>query len=79
MITRAWIRPLADADGEVAELGDNGASLSRLATAGFPVPEGFCVTTAAFEGAVGGRPADDASGEEAARWIVGRLSPGSTG
>ena len=33
----------------LAELGGKGLGLARLTAAGFPVPPGFCVTTAAFE------------------------------
>ena len=34
--------------GGLAELGGKGASLVRLVDAGLPVPDGFCVTTAAY-------------------------------
>jgi len=39
---------LGAATGDAADLGGKGASLDRLARLGFPVPPGFCVTTAAF-------------------------------
>ena len=39
------VRPVA---AELAELGGKGASLARLTAAGFPVPDGFCVTTGAY-------------------------------
>ena len=44
-----YVHGLADGDGGgLAELGGKGASLVRLETAGLPVPDGFCVTTAAY-------------------------------
>jgi rifampicin phosphotransferase len=39
---------LSDGIGGLAELGGKGASLVRLVAAGLPVPDGFCVTTAAY-------------------------------
>ena len=42
-----YVRRLADEAGGLAELGGKGASLVRLVAAGLPVPDGFCVTTAA--------------------------------
>jgi len=42
----AWLNELPDAAAEVA--GGKGASLSRMTKAGFPVPRGFAVCTAAF-------------------------------
>ena len=43
-----FVRPLSDPSSELAELGGKGASLARLTAAGFPVPDGFCVTTGAY-------------------------------
>lgn len=44
-----WIIPLARASGrERALVGGKAANLGRMLQAGLPVPEGFCVTTAAF-------------------------------
>ena len=43
----SYIRRLTDGNGGLAELGGKGASLVRLMAAGLPVPDGFCVTTAA--------------------------------
>jgi pyruvate,water dikinase len=37
-----------DDDASIALLGGKGANLARLARAGFPVPDGFVVTTAAY-------------------------------
>ena len=42
-----YVRDLADRSGGLAELGGKGESLARLAEAGFPVPDGFHVTTEA--------------------------------
>ena len=44
-----YVRRLADGVGGLAELGGKGASLVRLVAAGLPVPDGFCVTTAAHQ------------------------------
>jgi len=41
--------PLSDSRADLATAGGKGASLSRLSTAGLPVPEGFHVTTAAYD------------------------------
>jgi rifampicin phosphotransferase len=40
--------PLADPQAVLAIVGGKGESLARLAVAGFPVPDGFHVTTAAY-------------------------------
>jgi rifampicin phosphotransferase len=45
---QAYVAWLGEAGGSSAMLGGKGASLDRLAGLGFPVPAGFCVTTAAF-------------------------------
>jgi phosphohistidine swiveling domain-containing protein len=42
-----YVHGLADGVGGLAELGGKGASLARLVAAGLPVPDGFCITTAA--------------------------------
>jgi phosphohistidine swiveling domain-containing protein len=45
-----YVRRLADAgDAGLSELGGKGESLARLVAAGLPVPDGFCITTAAYE------------------------------
>ncbi len=41
-------------EADVARVGGKGASLGAMASAGFPVPPGFCVTTEAFSGFVSG-------------------------
>lgn len=42
-----WVAPL-DADATLAAAGGKGASLAGLAAAGFPVPPGFLIVTAAY-------------------------------
>ncbi|SDC02204.1 phosphoenolpyruvate synthase [Raineyella antarctica] len=44
----AYITPLAEA-GPIASAGGKGANLGELVRGGFPVPEGFAVTTAAYD------------------------------
>jgi phosphoenolpyruvate synthase/pyruvate phosphate dikinase len=53
-----YVRRLTDGVGSRAELGGKGASLVRLVAAGLPVPDGFCVTIAAYHAfaAVGRMP-----------------------
>ena len=69
--------------GDIARVGGKGANLGVLASAGFAVPPGFCVTTAAFnafveDGAAFGEALDDLAGLtsadiDAARRIGTRL------
>ena len=42
--------------GDLSHVGGKGANLGELARAGFPVPPGFCVTTAAFVRFMAGDP-----------------------
>ena len=50
----ALIRSLDDVRGDdVASVGGKAAALGALRAAGFPVPPAVCVTTAAFEQALG--------------------------
>lgn len=44
-----YILPLADAGATLEKTGGKGASLARLYQDGFPVPDGFHVTTAAYQ------------------------------
>ncbi|MCA9704995.1 MAG: hypothetical protein KDK70_03985 [Myxococcales bacterium] len=45
-----WVVSLTDVGaGDLPTVGGKGANLGVLASAGLPVPPGFCVTTAAFE------------------------------
>jgi rifampicin phosphotransferase len=47
-MTATYIRPLTDEGLGLSEIGGKGQSLARLASAGLPVPNGFHVTTAAY-------------------------------
>jgi pyruvate,water dikinase len=76
---QAMILPLDAPEAGLAEVGGKGANLARLARAGFPVPGGFLITTAAYHAYVAAndlgpailaaaraaRPDDPASLEEA--------------
>ena len=44
-----YIIPLSDPDATLDLVGGKGASLAKLIVAGLPVPEGFHVTTAAYQ------------------------------
>src|SRR5688572_15015677 len=44
-----YIRALADEGLGLTEIGGKGQSLARLAAAGLPVPNGFHITTAAYD------------------------------
>jgi rifampicin phosphotransferase len=44
-----YVRQLADEGRGLSELGGKGQSLARLASAGVPVPNGFHITTAAYD------------------------------
>jgi cytochrome P450 len=58
------VRDLADCCGEdVAAVGGKAAGLGTLMQAGFPVPDGFAVTTHAFEAALGGGVSDRIAAE----------------
>jgi pyruvate,water dikinase len=46
--------------GRAADVGGKGANLGELAKAGFPVPPGFCITTAAYRDFVRTSPTLDA-------------------
>jgi rifampicin phosphotransferase len=48
-MTATYIRPLADEGLGLSEIGGKGRSLARLASAGLPVPNGFHITTAAYD------------------------------
>ena len=53
----AWLG--AGAEPDVSAIGGKGASLARLAGAGFRIPPGFCMTTAAFRAQLETLPAAD--------------------
>jgi cytochrome P450 len=55
-----------DGAQDVARVGGKAASLGTLMNAGFPVPDGFAVTTAAFEAALSGGVAERISADLAA-------------
>jgi phosphohistidine swiveling domain-containing protein len=85
------ILPLDARDASVVVAGGKGANLARLVRAGFPVPPGFVVTTAAYHAfvatnglgaviadALGRLPADDpASLEAAAEALRARFTTGA--
>ena len=54
--SRASIEWLDGADLDVARLGGKAVSLARLASAGFRIPPGFCLTTDAFAAQVAATP-----------------------
>src|SRR5512147_1262695 len=43
-----FILAFTDATANLAQVGGKGASLARMAIAGFPVPDGFHITTEAY-------------------------------
>ena len=48
-----WIKHFAEIDdGDLVLVGGKGLNLGKLAKAGFTVPPGFCVTTAAYRAAI---------------------------
>jgi rifampicin phosphotransferase len=49
LVAATYIRPLADEGLGLSEIGGKGQSLARLASAGLPVPNGFHITTAAYD------------------------------
>jgi phosphoenolpyruvate synthase/pyruvate phosphate dikinase len=44
-----FVHPLDDAEDALLHLGGKGANLAELAGAGFSVPDGFVVSTAAYD------------------------------
>ena len=48
-------------------VGGKGANLGEMAQAGFPIPPGFCVTTAAFRAFIASYPAMEALYDELER------------
>ena len=53
------ILPFTSPDLNLASSGGKGANLARLSQAGFPVPDGFIVTTAAYQAFVDSNRLDD--------------------
>jgi phosphoenolpyruvate synthase/pyruvate phosphate dikinase len=48
-MTHEYVLTLADSNATLEKVGGKGASLARLANDGLPVPDGFHVTTAAYQ------------------------------
>ncbi|HUV26557.1 MAG TPA: PEP/pyruvate-binding domain-containing protein [Anaerolineales bacterium] len=48
-MTPTYILPLADSKASIETVGGKGASLARLVNSGFPVPDGFHITTEAYQ------------------------------
>jgi pyruvate,water dikinase len=66
-MVNALLRPLADLRAiDVAVAGGKGANLGELIAAGFQVPEGFVLTTAAYRAAAKAAKVDPTSPDEAA-------------
>jgi rifampicin phosphotransferase len=61
-----YVRDLADEGLGLSELGGKGQSLARLASAGVPVPNGFHITTAAYDNFVAGHRLEGALAEQLA-------------
>jgi pyruvate,water dikinase len=57
-MTMTYVRSLADEGCGLAEVGGKGQSLARLALAGLPVPNGFHITTAAYDDFIAERQLD---------------------
>ena len=69
MIDR-WVVPIAAlGSGDLAVAGGKGANLGALTAAGFPVPDGFVVTTAAYDAAIAAAGVND---------LIAGLEPGTT-
>ncbi len=58
-----------------AQVGGKGANLGEMTQAGFPVPPGFCLTTAVYDAFAEGAQLDGLSGEEARAVLAGRGLP----
>ena len=57
-MTSDLVRQLSEIDaGMIDDVGGKAANLGALISAGFPVPQGFCVTTAAYQRIAGESPA----------------------
>jgi phosphohistidine swiveling domain-containing protein len=69
IMNRSIILPLDTSKPTLADAGGKGANLARLAQAGFPVPAGFVVATAAYDAFVA---ANDLSG-----WILNTIDSAS--
>ena len=71
-MTSDLVRQLSEIDaGMIDDVGGKAANLGALISAGFPVPQGFCVTTAAY-GRIAGA-ADSATGHFDSTGIAERI------
>lgn len=75
-VVHPWVLPFAAIEGAdaLATVGGKGANLAWMARAGLPVPDGFCVTTAAFHAFLAGCPE-----LEAHYGALDALDPGDVG
>jgi rifampicin phosphotransferase len=87
----AWVLPMDDAGATLGVVGGKGANLARMTRAGFPVPGGFFVTTAAYRAFVaandlqpaiaaaiaGADPGDPAALDAASGAILARFTAGA--
>ena len=48
MTDNTWTLPLDSSEASLASVGGKGLNLARLVRAGFPIPDGFLITTAAY-------------------------------
>lgn len=65
-----------DIDSEMISLvGGKGVHLGGMMRAGFPVPQGFCLTTKVYDEFAAGLELDGLDGEEARRKLAGRHLP----
>ena len=62
----AYVRSLADEGFGLSEIGGKGQSLARLASAGLPVPNGFHITTAAYDDFIAEHQLEDPIDQELA-------------
>ena len=69
-MTSDLIRQLSDIDaGMIDDVGGKAANLGALISAGFPVPQGFCVTTGAYQRIADATAADDLPANQSAERI----------
>jgi phosphohistidine swiveling domain-containing protein len=73
--TRHFVLPLGQADAALEQAGGKGASLTRMAAAGLPVPPGFILTTEAYRRFLGENDLDAAIAE--ALGSLGEADPAS--
>ncbi len=78
MSTPPWVLPFDRITAaSLPDVGGKGANLGELARAGFPIPPGFCVTTAAFDAFMAARAGDGVEDAGAATFAaLDALAPG---